>query len=43
VGALCNDPSLGDDLSQTLTTVAGQTYTLSFYYDAGEGSGGCAT
>jgi hypothetical protein len=39
VGALCNDPAAGDDLSQTLTTVPGQTYTLSFYYDAGVNSG----
>lgn len=39
VGAGCNDPATGDDLSQTLTTVAGQVYTLSFYYDAGEDSG----
>jgi hypothetical protein len=39
VGAPCNDPVSGAWISQNLTTVAGQTYTLSFYYDAGIGSG----
>lgn len=34
-GVGCNDPALGNRFSQTLTTVAGQSYTLSFYYDAG--------
>src|SRR5262249_9136123 len=37
VSALCNDPVLGDTLSQTLTTIPGQSYTLSFYYDPGVG------
>jgi hypothetical protein len=31
----CNDPVNGATFSQTLATVAGQTYTMSFYYDAG--------
>jgi len=34
-GVDCNDPTLGNRFSQTLITVAGQSYTLSFYYDAG--------
>lgn len=34
-GVDCNDLTLGNRFSQTLTTVAGQSYTLSFYYDAG--------
>jgi hypothetical protein len=36
----CNDPT-GDGswIEQDLTTVAGQSYTLTFYYDAGAGSG----
>ncbi len=34
--AACNDPVNGADLSQTLTTVPGQTYTLSFYFDGGQ-------
>jgi hypothetical protein len=34
----CNDPGTGTDLSQTLTTVSGQTYTLTFYYDGGGSS-----
>jgi flagellin len=38
VGAACNDPINGDTISQTLTTVAGQTYTLTFYYDGGVNS-----
>lgn len=38
VGAPCNDPVSGDTITQTLTTVAGQTYTLSFYYDGGSNS-----
>jgi hypothetical protein len=38
VGVPCNDPVNGDWISQTLTTVPGQTYTLSFYYDGGEDS-----
>jgi hypothetical protein len=33
-GAGCNDPVSGAILSQTLATVPGQTYTLSFYYNA---------
>jgi hypothetical protein len=38
VNAPCNDPTNGDWISQTLTTVALQTYTLTFYYDGGSGS-----
>jgi hypothetical protein len=37
VGATCNDPANGDWISQTLTTAPGQSYTLSFYYDPGDG------
>jgi len=36
-GAAC---STGDTLSQTLTTSAGRTYTLTFYYDPGSHPGG---
>jgi len=43
VGAPCNDPVSGDTITQTLTTVAGQTYTLSFYYDGGVNSSTGAT
>ncbi len=39
VGAPCNDPVSGAFISQTLATVASQTYTLTFFYDAGAGSG----
>lgn len=34
-GAACSDASTGDTISQTLTTVASQVYTLTFYYDPG--------
>jgi hypothetical protein len=37
--AACNDPVTGAWISQTLATVAGQPYTLEFFYDPG-GSGG---
>lgn len=36
---LCNDPVNGAWISQSLATVASQSYTLSFLFDAGEGSG----
>jgi hypothetical protein len=36
--AACNDPANGATISQTLATVPGQTYTLSFYYDGGQNS-----
>jgi hypothetical protein len=39
VGTGCNDPSTGAFISQTLTTVALQTYTLTFLYDPGGDSG----
>ena len=35
VGASCSDAANGDWLAQTLATTAGQTYTLTFLYDAG--------
>jgi hypothetical protein len=34
-GVDCNSLTLGNSFSQTLPTIAGQSYTLSFYYDAG--------
>jgi len=34
-GVDCNSVTLGTRFLQTLPTIAGQTYTLSFYYDAG--------
>ncbi len=34
-GAACSNASTGDTIYQTLTTVAGQTYSLTFYYDPG--------
>ena len=34
-GAACNDPVVGAYISQTLATVASQSYTLTFFYDAG--------
>jgi hypothetical protein len=36
----CSNPTTGDTISQTLTTVAGQAYTLTFYYDPGSHAGG---
>ena len=39
-GVACNDPVNGATFSQTLTTVPGQAYTLSFYYDTGSQAGG---
>jgi hypothetical protein len=39
-GAACSSPSTGDTLFQALTTVAGQAYTLTFYYDPGPHQGG---
>jgi hypothetical protein len=39
VGAGCSDPTTGDWISQTLSTVAAQTYTLSFFYRAGDNNG----
>lgn len=33
--AACNDPATGSDISQALSTEASQTYTLTFFYDAG--------
>jgi len=39
VGAPSNDPTTGCLISQSLATVALQTYTLEFSYDAGNGSG----
>jgi hypothetical protein len=42
-GAGCNDPANGATISQTLMTVPGQAYTLSFYYDAGSQIGGPGT
>ena len=38
-GAGCNDPTTGATLKQTLATTPGQTYTLTFAYDAGAHSG----
>src|SRR5208283_5251731 len=35
---LCNDPTTGAFISQTLVTVTSQSYDLTFYYDAGIGS-----
>jgi hypothetical protein len=35
VGPTCNDPVLGDTLSQLLTTDPTQTYTLTFLFDPG--------
>jgi hypothetical protein len=37
-GAACSSATSGDTLSQTLATTALQTYTLTFYYDAGQHS-----
>jgi hypothetical protein len=34
-GAACSNTSTGDTIYQTLTTVVGQAYTLTFYYDPG--------
>ena len=34
-GPICNDPVSGSSISQILTTEPSDTYTLSFYYDAG--------
>jgi hypothetical protein len=34
-GAGCTNTSTGDTISQSLTTVASQVYTLTFYYDPG--------
>lgn len=39
-GAACNNPTTGNTLSQTLSTVAGNTYVLTFYYDPGDHQGG---
>ena len=39
-GAGCNDAASGNTLSQTLNTVAGTTYVLTFYYDPGPHQGG---
>jgi len=39
VGAPCNDPITGADISQTIGTDTSATYTLSFLYDAGSESG----
>lgn len=39
----CNDPVNGAWISQSLATVTSQSYTLSFLFDAGEGSGTSGT
>jgi hypothetical protein len=39
VGTPCSDPTSGEILEQSLTTVALQSYTLTFLYDAGDNSG----
>lgn len=39
LGADCNNSANGDWISQNLTTVASQTYTLTFLYDPGAESG----
>lgn len=39
VGVGCNDATTGDWISQTLSTIASQTYTLTFLYRAGDNSG----
>lgn len=43
VGTGCNNPTTGDWISQALPTVPLQTYTLSFFYDPGPGSGTIGT
>jgi hypothetical protein len=43
LSSLCNDPVNGAWISQSLATVASQSYTLSFLFDAGLGSGTSGT